>query len=257
MSIKPRTAEQLQLMRKSGEITAKALKKALEVAQPGVTMTKIDLVAEEEIRKLGATPSFMSVPGYKWTTCITINNEVVHGIPRDIVLKKGDVLSIDIGALYKGWHTDAAWSVIVGDDGSDEFENKRRFLKAGEDAMWAGTAKAVHNNRIGDISQVMQTEVEEKGGYKVVHSLVGHGVGKELHEDPEVPGYGKAGKGVLLRAGVTLAIESIYTESTSDVVLDEDGWTICSADGSLGGLFEMSVIVGKEKVEVLTDWRKV
>lgn len=257
MSIKPRTEEQLKLMRKSGEITAKALKKTLEASKPGVTMAEIDRIAEEEIVRLGAKPSFMTVPGYKWTTCLTINNEVVHGIPRNIVLQKGDVFSIDIGAVFKGWHTDAAWSIIVGDDGSDEYADKRRFLKAGEEAMWAGTVNAVHNNRIGDISHAMQVEVEEKGGYKVVHSLVGHGVGKELHEDPEVPGYGKAGKGLLLRAGVTIAIESIYTETTSEVVLDEDGWTICSADGSLGGLFEMSVIVGKEAVEVLTDWRNV
>ncbi len=247
--IKPRTKEELVLMRKSGEISAKALKKTLSAARVGVSLLELEKIASDEILKLGGEISFKTVPGYEFATCLTVNNEVVHGLPRDIKLMKGDLLSIDLGTVYKGWHTDCAWSVIVED-------KETPFLKTGETALWRGIKKAVSGNRIGDIAEAIQTTVEG-GGYQVVRSLVGHGVGKELHEEPEVPGFGKKGVGLPLVEGMTIAIEVIYTEGTSEVVLDRDGWTICSADGSLGGLFEMSVVVGKDKCEVLTDWRKV
>lgn len=249
MNIKPRTKDELNLMRISGEITAKALKKALEAVKPGVTLKELDRIAEEEILSHGAKSSFKSVPGYKWTSCVTINQEVVHGIPRDLQVFEGDLVSIDLGALYKGWHTDAAWSVVVGG-------GKSKFLDTGEEAMWSGIKNAVTGKKVGDISNAIQQTIE-KGGYKVVRSLVGHGVGRELHEEPEIPGYGRAGVGFKLIKDMTIAIEAIYTEGTSDVVLDPDGWTITSADGSMGGLFEMSVIVSDGKAEVLTDWRKV
>src|SRR3989344_1852282 len=155
MKVVPRTPGQLNLMRQSGEITAKALKKALEASKEGVSLIEVDKIAEAEIIRLGGEPSFMSVPGYKWTTCLTINNEVVHGIPREITLKKGDVFSIDIGAIFNGWHTDAAWSLVVEGRGErpfealrspqaleevkgKDFEEKKKFLKAGEEALWNG-----------------------------------------------------------------------------------------------------------------------
>lgn len=247
--MKPRTDYELKLMRKSGEISAKALKKAILASKVGVSLKEIDEIAEKEIRDLGGKPSFMTEPGYKWTTCLTVNNEVVHGIPREhIILKKGDLLSIDIGAIYKGWHTDTAWSLIVGGGSTP-------FLEAGEKAMWAGVAQAIAGNKIGDISSAIQKEIETPG-FSVVKSLVGHGVGRSLHEDPLIPGIGKPDTGLKLKAGMTLAIESIYTENRPEVMLEQDGWTIVTRDGSLGGLFEMSVIVLEGKVEVLTDWRK-
>ena len=254
--MKSRSSEELDLMRKSGEMSAKALKNVLAAVKPGVNLQELEQVVAQTIEELGGTSSFKTVPGYHWYSCITVNEEVVHGIPRDIVLKDGDKVSIDLGALYKGWHTDTAWSVIVGEPTeTEDYKRKKKFLSVGEEAMWAGVKKAVAGNRIGDISHAMQTTIEG-GGYEVVRSLVGHGVGKELHEDPEVPGFGRAGTGPVLVEGMTIAIESIYTESTQNVVLASDGWTIVSSDGSLGGLFEMSVIVGKDKAEVLTDWRK-
>lgn len=252
MSLNPRTKNELALMRKSGEITAKALKAVLKAVKPGITLIELDKIAEEEIRKNAATPGFITVPGYKWATCVTINHEVVHGIPRDIKLAKGDLFSVDVGAMFNGWHTDAAWSVIV--DAKDEA--KEKFLKAGEEAMWQGINQARSGNRIGDIGSAMQ-KVMEGAGYSVVRSLVGHGIGKKLHEDPEVPGFGKPGKGLPLKKDMTIAIEAIYNAGGPDVVLDQDGWTISSKDGSWGGLFEMTVIVGDEQAEVLTDWRKV
>lgn len=265
MSIKPRTSSELKLMRKSGQITATALKKALEASKAGVSLLEVEKAAMDEILTRGAKASFMSVEGYKWATCLTINQEVVHGIPRDIKLNEGDVFSIDVGAVFEGWHTDAAWSLVIREPltknrsfatAQDDFLEKNRFLKVGEEAMWAGIKQAVNGNRVGDISEAIQTRIEADG-YSVVHSLVGHGVGKELHEEPEVPGFGKKGKGSLLRSGVTLAIEAIYTQGLGEVILERDGWTISSRDGSLGGLFEMSVVVGKDKVEVLTDWRGI
>ena len=242
-----RTRDELDLMKKSGEMSARALKKVLQAVKPGTNLLELEKIATEEIERLGGGSSFKSVPGYFWTTCLTVNAEVVHGIPRNIELKKGDKFSVDLGAVYKGWHTDTSWSVIVG-------EKPNKFLRVGEEALWKGIKQAVDGNRIGDISAAIQETVEGQG-YHVVRSLVGHGVGKELHEEPEVPGFGQRGKGQVLRQGMTIAIEVIYTEGTEEVVLEDDDWTIASADNSLGGLFEMSVIVGKDRPEILTDWR--
>lgn len=253
MSLNPRSSSELELMRKSGKITAAALKAVLDEAKPGKTLIELDKIAEAKILELGGKPGFMTVSGYKWTTCLTINNEVVHGIPRDIQLKDGDLFSVDVGAMVNGWHTDAAWSKIIG---NNKDAAKLKFLRAGEEAMWQGINQARSGNRIGDIGAAMQ-KVMEGAGYSVVRSLVGHGIGKKLHEEPEVPGFGKPGKGLPLKKDMTIAIEAIYNAGGPEVVLDQDGWTISSRDGSWGGLFEMTVIVGTEEAEVLTDWRKI
>lgn len=244
-----RTADELKLMRKSGQITAKALKKAIEAAKPGANLLEIERVAAQEIKRNDAKLSFPTVEGYKWATCLTVNDELVHGIPRDVILKEGDILSIDIGAVYKGWHTDAAWSVVVGG-------NKSSFLAVGEEALWKAIKQAKVGNRIGDISAQIEQTVKQ-GGYDVSRTLVGHGVGRQLHEEPIVPGLGKAGCGMALKENMTIAIEVIYASGSAEVYLSDDGWTYLTRDGSLGGLFEMSLIVGKEGPEVLTDWRKV
>lgn len=253
MSLTPRSKSQIELMRKSGNITAKALKAVLNAVKPGVTLLELEDVARKEIARLGGKPGFMTVAGYHWATCLTVNNEVVHGIPRPIKLKDGDLFSVDIGAVLDGWHTDAAWSVIVGKNDDPE---KEKFLKAGEEAMWQGINQARSGSKIGDIGASMQ-KVVEGAGYSVVRSLVGHGIGRKLHEDPEVPGFGKTGRGLPLKSGITIAIEAIYNQGGSEVLLEEDGWTISTKDGTWGGLFEMTVVVGSEEAEVLTDWRKV
>lgn len=248
--MKPRNKYELDLMRKSGEISAKALKKVVENIKVGVSALDLEELAEQTIKKLGGNASFKSVKGYKWTSCITFNEQVVHGIPTDRVIQGSDMVSVDLGVEFKGWHTDTAWSILVGQD-----SEKEKFLKIGEEALWLGIAQAIEGNRIGDISQAIQDKVEGVG-YSVVRSLVGHGVGRNLHEEPEVPGYGRKGTGMILKKGQTLAIEVIYTAGKPEVNLEKDGWTVSSADGSMAGLFEMSVIVGKDKPEVLTDWRK-
>lgn len=249
--MKARNSYEQKLMRQSGLIAAKVLKDALEAVKPGATGLEVDKIAEKKIYAEGGDLSYKTVPGYKFATCITINEGVVHGIPTDRKFVDGDLISIDLAVMYKGWHTDCAWSILIGKD-----SEKEKFLKVGESALWAGINKARAGNRVGDISAAIQGTVEESG-YSVVRSLVGHGVGRSLHEDPEIPGFGKTGTGPILKSGMTLAIEVIFAAGSPEVILGSDGWTYDTADKSWGGLFEMTVIIGKEKAEVLTDWRKV
>lgn len=234
-------------MRKSGKIASVALKKALEKIKIGVSELDVNRAAEEEIYKLGGDLSYKSVPGYKYATCITPNEQVVHGIPTERKFQAGDIVSVDLAAVYKGWHADCAWSVLVG----EPEEEKARFLKIGKEALWEGIAQAVDGNRVGDISNAIQSKVEG-AGYSVVRSLVGHGIGRSLHEKPEVPGFGQKGTGPILKTGMTLAIEVIYAMGAYEVVLQADGWTFSTADQSLAGLFELTVVVGKDRAEVLT-----
>lgn len=256
MPVATRSFQELELMRHSGEITAKALKKVIKAAKVGINLKELDRVAEDEILNLGGGSSFKTVEGYFWTTCLTVNDEVVHGIPRgEVILEDGDILGIDLGTVYQGWHTDAAWSVLVGGTETKRYRDKERFLKTGEEALWKAVGQAVAGNRIGDISHAIQTTIE-RAGYNVVRALVGHGVGEKPHEDPEIPGFGKENTGMELKPGMTLAIEAIYTAGGYEVYQKEDGWTVASEDGSLGGLFEMTVVVGREKAEVITDWKK-
>jgi len=253
--MRSRNRYELELMRKSGMIAASALKKAINAIGVGVSELEVDKIAEKEIYKLGGDLSYKSVPGYKFATCVTTNEQVVHGIPTDRKFVSGDLVSIDLAVEYKGWHTDCAWSVLVRGRGTgDRLQaEKMEFLKAGEEGLWDGIAQAVDGNRVGDISNAIQTKVEG-AGHSVIRSLVGHGVGRKLHEEPEIPGFGSKGTGVILKKGMTLAIEVIYAMGSSEIVLQEDKWTFSTADKSLGALFEMTVIVGQEKAEVLTGF---
>ena len=236
-------------MRLSGRIAASALKKAIEAVKIGASGLEVNKVVQDEIYRLGGNLSYKTVPGYKFATCITVNEQVVHGVPTERRFEAGDKVSVDLAVEYKGWHTDCAWTTVVG--GQQE-PQKNRFLKVGEEALWDGIAQATDGNRVGDISNAIQTRVEG-AGYSIVRSLVGHGIGKLLHEEPEIPGFGNKEDGPTLKKGMTLAIEVIYAMGKGEVVLGEDGWTFSTADKSLGGLFEMTVVVGEEKCEVLTQ----
>lgn len=253
--MKTRNIYELSLMRKSGLIAAKALKRALESVKVGVTELEVDEIVKKEIYKKGGDLSYKTVPGYKYATCITVNEQVVHGIPTGRKFEAGDLVSIDLAVVYKGWHTDCAWSVLVSGQGTGDSgqQEKKRFLETGEQALRDGIEQAVSGNRVGDISHAIQNKVEG-AGYQVVRSLVGHGVGRSLHEEPEIPGFGEKNQGPILKSGMSLAIEVIYAQGKSDVVLEADGWTFATSDKSWGGLFEMTVIVGN-KPEILTDWR--
>jgi len=246
--MKSRNRYELELMRRSGQIASVALKKALEEIKIGVSELAVNKAAEKEIYKLGGGLSYKSVPGYKYATCITTNEQVVHGIPTERKFEVGDLVSVDLAVVYKGWHADCAWSVLVGED-----PQKMRFLKVGEEALWDGIAQAIDGNRVGDISSAIQNTVEG-ADYSVVRSLVGHGIGRQLHEEPEVPGFGQKGTGPLLKTGMTLAIEVIYAKGKPEVVLEVDNWTFSTVDKGWGGLFEMTVVVGKEQAEILTKF---
>lgn len=244
-----KTKKELELMKISGKICAQALKKVLENVKPGVTCRQLDIIARQEIEKKGARPSFMTVDGYKHTICTTINEQVVHGIPTNRKLEEGDVLGIDIGALYNGYHSDLAISVPVGHVSRD----KQEFLEIGKNTLKAALLAAKPGNHIGDISSVIQKGIEG-AGYSIVKNLTGHGVGKELHEEPMIPGFGKNGTGPSIQENMTLAIEVIYTQGSGEVGVEKDNWTISSTDGSLGGLFEQTVAIQKSGPIVLTPY---
>lgn len=252
-----RSESELQLMRESGRITATILQQLIAQSLPGVNLLEIESLANQQLVKYNADASFKSVPDYLFATCLNLNAEVVHGLPRDIVLKSGDILKIDFGALYKNWHTDAAWTILVSDNEITTIEksNKTRFLQVGEEALWKAVKQAKLGNHIGDISSVIQQTIE-LAGLNVVRSYCGHGVGKAGHEEPEVPTFGNPNSGIKLEAGMTLAIEAIYTNGSGSVKILDDGWTVASADGTMSALFEMTVIV-TDTPEVITDWRKI
>ncbi len=241
--------KEIAIMKKSGQICALALKKVLDNVKPGVTCLSLDKIAQEEIEKRGATPSFKTVEDYKHRICTTINEQVVHGVPTTRKLEEGDILSIDIGALYKGYHSDLAITVPVGKIAKDT----QAFIDTGKQTLKTALKQVEVGNCIGDISASIQKGIEN-AGYSIVKSLTGHGVGTELHEDPMIPGYGKKGTGPTIKENMTLAVEVIYTQGSGEVGVEKDNWTITAADGSLGGLFEQTIAVKRSGPIVLTPY---
>lgn len=243
--------EEIEIMKHGGHILATVLGEVMDAIKPGVTELDVDNLAEKRIRELGGEPGFMKVEGYHHTICVSTNDVVVHGIPTDYAFKEGDLVGIDCGVFYKGFHTDMSDSKIVGETKQPEIE---KFLKNGKKALDAGINAAQLGNRIGHISKVIQDIVEKEGGYSVVRSLIGHGVGRELHEEPEVPGYVAMplAKTPLLKEGMTIAVEVIYNMGKHAVVLDRDGWTIRTKDGKLAGLYERTIAITKDGPLMLT-----
>lgn len=246
-----KTKKEVEIMAHGGKILASVLRETLVVAKPGVTELELDALAEKRIREQGGEPGFQKVPGYKHTICISTNDVVVHGIPTNYVLQEGDVVGIDCGVFYKGFHTDMSDSIIVGKGKNAE---NQKFLDTGKRALNEAIKIVQVGNRVGHISKTIQTIVEKKGGYSIVRSLVGHGVGRNLHEEPEVPGFVSRNieKTPLLREGMVIAVEVIYNMGRKDVVYGEDGWTIRTADGSLAGLFERTVAITTDGPRILT-----
>lgn len=247
--VQVKSPEEIKLMKISGQIAASALKKVRSFVVPGVRSTDLDKIVANEIERLGAKPSFTTVEDYKWATCITINQEVVHGIPSTRELAEGDIVSIDTGAIYQGYHSDVATTVPVG----EITQEVQKFLDVGKKALGKAIQEARIGNTIGDIGTTIQ-ETIEGAGYSVVKSLTGHGIGRELHEEPPVPGFGKRGHGPKIKQGMTLAIEAIYAQKSGEVLLGKDGWTISTKDGSLGGLFEKTLAVTQNGPIVLTPY---
>ena len=241
-----KTPEQIKIMQHGGHILASVLGEVMDAAMPGITELELDQLAEKKIRALGGEPGFMKVAGYHHATCFSTNDVVVHGIPSNYKIQVDDVVGIDCGVFYKGFHTDMSESKRIKNQESRSKDDEiDRFLEVGKRALNEAIKVAVIGNRVGHISQTIQRIVEKEAGYSVVRSLIGHGVGKELHEAPEVPGYliGNINKTPLLKEGMTIAVEVIYNMGTPEVVLDKDHWTIRTADGKLAGLYERTIAI--------------
>lgn len=237
-----KTRREIELMREAGRIAATALKVAGEAVRPGVSTLEIDTIARKYIESQGARPNFLGLYGFPATACISINNEVIHGIPsKDRILNEGDIVSIDLGAEKNGYHGDNAATFAVGEI-SDE---AKRLIDTTRESLYVGLEQAVAGNRIGDISNAVQMYCEERG-YGVVRDFVGHGIGKELHEDPSVPNFGTPGRGVRLLPGMTIAVEPMINQGTWEVNQLSDGWTIVTKDGKLAAHFEHTIAITKD-----------
>jgi methionyl aminopeptidase len=251
--IKIKTPEQIKIMQHGGKILSEVLWELVEAAKPGVSEMELDRLAERLIKEKGGKSGFKKVDSYKYSICISLNDVCAHGIPTANRLKDGDVLGIDAGVYYKGFHTDMSETIRVRGSASIKDE-KDKFIEIGKKALNAAIKKAKVGSHIGEISKTIQTMVEEEAGYSVVRSLVGHGVGQELHEDPQVPGYLKEDvrSTPVLKEGMTIAIEVIYNMGEPELILDKDGWSLKTKDGSTSGLFERSVAITKKGPLILT-----
>jgi len=248
-AIELKTSSQLAAMREAGLVVARALRAAADAVAPGVSTQELDAVAAAEIRAAGATPSFPGYQGYPATICVSVNDEIVHGIPSPARrLRPGDVVSIDCGAIVRGWHADAALTVGAGAI-TGELEN---LLRACEQALWHGLAQARPGARLSDISHAVERHVRSAGPYGIVEDYVGHGIGTQMHMDPPVPSLGRPGRGPVLAEGMALAIEPLLTLGGPQTRLLDDGWTVVSEDGSTAAHFEHTVAITADGPWVLT-----
>jgi methionyl aminopeptidase len=254
--IQVKSQAQLAIMREAGLVTAAALRAAAAAVQPGISTAELDAIAEREIRLAGAVPSFKGYHGYPATICTSVNDQIVHGIPSSAqVLRDGDVISIDCGAIVDGWHGDSAVTIAVGMPpagaavGQEEIAG---LLRACELAMWRGLAQAVPGRRLTDISHAVEKAARAAGRYGVVREYTGHGIGTQMHMEPAVPNYGRAGRGPVLTAGMALAIEPMLVLGAPQTRLLDDDWTVVTRDGSLAAHFEHTVAVTDDGPWVLT-----
>lgn len=246
--IQVKNSAQLSAMKKAGRITGEALLVAREHVRPGICTKELDNIIRHYIEKCGATPSFLGYNGFPGAACISINDEVIHGIPSgNRYLREGDIVKVDVGACIGGYHGDAARTIPVGNV-SDEALS---LIKATRDSFFAGAQMAVAGNRIGDIGSAVSASVAPYG-YGVVRDFIGHGIGRNVHEEPDVPNYGTPGRGLRLCNGMTIAIEPMINLGTHKVIMLPDGWTVKTADGSLSAHYENTVAITPDGVQILT-----
>ncbi|MDQ6478526.1 type I methionyl aminopeptidase [Dyadobacter sp. LHD-138] len=244
-----KTEEEINLIKQSAQVLGKAHAEVAQWVKPGITTKKLDIIAEDYIRSYGGIPSFKGFNNFPASLCMSVNEVVVHGIPGNYELKDGDIVSIDCGVKLNGFHSDSAYTYPVGEVSKEVMD----LLTATKKSLYKGIEQAVDGFRIGDIGYAVQHYCEERG-YTVVRELVGHGVGRELHESPEVPNYGKRGKGLRLKEGMVLAIEPMINLGTKSVMQEKDGWTIRTTDRKYSAHFEHTVVVRKGKAEILTTF---
>lgn len=257
--ITPKTQNEIEIMKEGGKFLGIILFELLDLVKVGNTPLELDTHAQKRMKEVGGSPSFMTVTGYKWATCISVNDGVVHGIPTNIPFKAGDLVSVDVGLLYKGYHTDTSWSVYLPSQDQEKNQEVNAFLNAGKKALKEALIEVYAGNRIGAISKAI-SGVVEGSGYKIVIGLVGHGIGKKLHEFPQIPGVltRPLEKTPVLLKNMTIAVEVIYSMSSSRFVNapSNDGWSLVTQDGSLAGLFEATVLVGSRGPVILTQTQK-
>ncbi|WP_088036586.1 type I methionyl aminopeptidase [Evansella clarkii] len=246
-----KTPREIELMRVAGEIVAVTHRELQKHIQPGITTKELDNIAEKFIRQHDAIPSFKGYNGFTGSICASVNEELVHGIPGDRVLREGDIISIDIGAKYSGYHGDSAWTYPVG----SITEENRRLLEVTEESLYKGLAEAKPGERLSNISHAIQTHVEENG-FSVVREYVGHGVGQDLHEDPQIPHFGPPGKGPRLKPGMVLAIEPMVNAGRRHVRTLRDNWTVVTTDGKMCAHFEHTIAINETGYEILTKTDK-
>ncbi len=247
MPITLKSAEEIAKMRRAGRVVAEMLEACATAARPGITTADLDKVAREVLAKRRAKSNFLGYHGYPAVICTSPNDVIVHGIPGDYRLEEGDIISIDCGAIIEGWHGDAARTIPVGEIS----EEARKLLTVTEDSLWAGIEHVRKGARLSDIGHAVQT-VAEGAGFSVVREYVGHGIGRAMHEEPQVPNYGDPGKGMKLKVGHCLAVEPMVNLGSPETQLNDDGWTVITADGSLSAHFEHSIAVTEDGPEVLT-----
>ncbi|HLO57815.1 MAG TPA: type I methionyl aminopeptidase [Bacteroidales bacterium] len=247
-----KTAEEIELLRASNLLVSKALAEVAKRIAPGVTTLELDNVAEQFIRDNHAIPAFLGYKGYPKTLCTSVNQQVVHGIPSGYTLKDGDIVSVDCGALFQGYYGDSAYTFAVGEIP----ERVKLLLKTTRESLFKGIEQAIDGKRVGDISNAVQEHCELQK-FSVVREMVGHGIGKGLHEAPEVPNYGKRGHGPRLQSGMVICIEPMINMGKKDITQDSDGWTIQTADRQPSAHFELCVAIGKIKADILSTFEYI
>ena len=247
-----KTDEEIELLRAANQIVARTLAEVAKVIAPGVTTLKLDTIAEEYIRSQGAVPGFKGYGGFPGTLCVSVNENVVHGIPSNYALRDGDIVSVDCGAVKDGYNGDSTYTFCVG----EVDEEVKRLLRTTKESLYIGIEHAVEGNRIGDIGHAIQ-EYCEKRGYGVVREMCGHGVGRKLHEDPDVPNDGRKGTGPLIKNGMVIAIEPMINMGSKNIVIERDGWTTRTKDRKPSAHYEHTIAIHHGKPDILSSFQYV
>lgn len=250
--IQYKTAEEIEIMRESCLLVGKTHAVLAKILKPGITSMQINKMAAEFIADMNAVPSFLNYNGYPFATCISVNDAVVHGFPTEVPIKDGDLLSIDIGVFKNGFHGDSAYTYAIGEIGED----LKQLLRVTKESLYIGIKKATIGNRVGDIGYAIQEHTEKKNGYGVVRDLVGHGLGRQMHEEPQVANYGKRGTGAKLKEGMVIAIEPMINLGVKEIDYDEDGWTIRTKDRKASAHFEHDVAIRKQGPDILSSFEE-
>ena len=248
-----KNSQEIELMRESALLVSKSLCEVAKILKPGITTISIDNFIGEFLHDQKAIPSFLNFNGYPFNSCISVNDVVVHGFPGQYELKEGDIVSVDVGAYKNGFHGDHAYTFMIGKP-TDEVV---KLVKTTKESLYRGIEKAVAGNRVGDIAFAIQEHTEKKNGYGVVRELVGHGLGKNMHEEPQVPNYGRRGSGIVLKEGLVLAIEPMINMGKKDVFTDTDGWTVRTKDGKPSVHFEHDVCVKRGQADILSNYAPI